>query len=60
MINQLRNPRTTFLDVAKDCFTSINTVINYFDKMVSIARHPLTTIICINEIYTKKLTKTKY
>lgn len=60
MINSLRNPRKTFLDVAHDCFTSTQNVINHFDKRVNIARHKLTTILSFDEIYSRKLTNTKY
>lgn len=60
MINMLRNPRNTFSDVAKDCFTSITNVINHFDKRVQIQRHPLSKILCFDEIYARRLTETKY
>ncbi len=60
MINSLRNPRKTFQDAANDFFVSKQTLINYFDKYVSITRHSLSKVICLDEIYAKKLTKTKY
>lgn len=60
MINLLRNPRKTFSDVAADCFTTIPNVINHFDKRVDLQRHKLSSILCFDEIYARKLTKTKY
>ena len=60
MINSLRNPRKTFSDVAIERFTTAQTVINYFDDMVDINRHHLTNVVCFDEIYSKKLTRTKY
>lgn len=60
IINSLRNPRKTFSDVAKERFTSFSNVLNQFDKHVKLSRHPLSKVICFDEIYAKKLTKTKY
>lgn len=60
MVNMLRNPRKTFSDVADDCFTSTQNVINHFDKRVQINRHRLTKVLCFDELYGRKLTKTKY
>lgn len=60
MINMLRNPRKTFTDVARDCFTSISNVINHFDKRVQINRHTLSRVLCFDEIYARRLTETKY
>lgn len=60
MITSLKSPRKTFKDVANECYTTITNVINYFDSMVQIQRHNLTLVICIDEIYAKKLTSTKY
>ena len=60
MIISLKSPIKTFKDVANECYTTITKVINYFDSMVQIQRHNLTLVICIDEIYAKKLTSTKY
>jgi transposase len=60
VLNSLRNPRKTFQDAANDYFISKQTVINYFDRYVQLNRHQLTKIICFDEVYAKKLTKTKY
>ena len=60
MINSLRNPRRTFQDTSKDYYTSTQHVIDIFDKMVQLDRHKLTKVLCFDEIYSKKLTKTKY
>ncbi|MEE3344894.1 MAG: ISL3 family transposase [Bacilli bacterium] len=60
IINSLRNPRKTFSDVSKERFTSIPTVQSKFDEHVKLDRHILNKVICFDEIYAKKLTKTKY
>ena len=60
MINSLRNQRKTFSDVAGECFTTTPNVIHHFDKRVQLSRHNLTRVICFDEIYSKKLTRTKY
>jgi len=60
MINSLRNPRKTFTDVSTEYFTPLSTVINYFDRHIQLKRHQLTKVICFDEIYARKLTKTKY
>ena len=60
MINQLRNPRKTFSEVAKEHFTTTQHVIDIFDEMVQLNRHQLSKVVCFDEIYSKKLTKTKY
>ena len=56
MINQLRNPRKTFSEVAKEHFTTTQHVIDIFDEMVQLNRHHLTKVVCFDEIYSKKLT----
>lgn len=60
MINSLRNPRRTFLDTSKEYYIPSATVIKLFDNMVQLDRHKLTKVLCFDEIYSKKLTKTKY
>lgn len=60
MIKSLKEFRKTFKDAANERYTTITNVVNYFDSMVQIPRHNLTKVICIDEIYAKKLTSTKY
>lgn len=60
MIKSLKAPRKTFKDVANERYTTITNVVNYFDSLVQISRHNLTKVICIDEIYARKLTSTKY
>jgi len=60
MIELLRNPKLTFSEVAAECFTTVPNVINHFDKRVDLNRHHLSSIICFDEIYARRLTKTKY
>lgn len=60
MINSLRNPRKTFSDVSKEYFISLPTVIRTFDEDVNLQEHPLSKVLCFDEIYARKLTSTKY
>ena len=60
MLNSLRNFRITFKDISNDYFIPINTVQYYFDKCVDLSRHTLSKVMCFDEIYSRKLTKTKY
>jgi transposase len=60
ILYSLRNFRNTFSDVAIDSFTSTQSIINIFDECVNLSRHRLTKVLCFDEIYGKKLTKTKY
>lgn len=60
ILDKLRSHTTTFTDVSKDFNVSIQTVINVFDNYVSSSRLPYDEAICIDEIYTNKLTKRKY
>ncbi len=60
MLNTLRSPRKTFLDVSREFNVPPTSVIRSFDEHVSIHRHTLTEVICFDEIYSNKLTRTKY
>ncbi len=60
ILEKLRSHTATFSSVAKDLNVSITTVINVFDKFVYPKRLKLPNVLCIDEIYTNKLTHRKY
>ena len=60
ILEKLRSHTATFSSVSKDLHASVQTVINVFDKYVEGARLPFSEVICIDEIYTNKLTRKKY
>ena len=60
IMEKLRSHTATFTSVAKDFNVSTQTVVNVFDNYASSSRLPLDEAICIDEIYTNKLTKKKY
>ena len=60
IMEKLRSHTTTFTSVSRDLNVSIQTVVNVFDHYSSGSRLPLDEAICIDEIYTNKLTKKKY
>ena len=55
VIDALRSHTATFTSVAKEFKLTIQTVMNIFDTWVDCKRKTLTSIICIDEIYTNKL-----
>lgn len=60
VLEKLRSHTSTFSSVARDLNLSVQGVINIFDKYVNASRLTLPTIICMDEIYTNRLTKKKY
>ena len=60
ILEKLRSHTATFTSVSKDLHTSIQTVINVFDKYVIGTRLSFGEVICMDEIYTNKLTNKKY
>ena len=60
ILEKLRSHTSTFTSAAKDLNVSIQTVVNVFDNYVSGTRLKLSEVICIDEIYTNKLTSKKY
>ena len=60
ILEKLRSHTSTFTSVSKDLNVSIQTVVNVFDNYVSGTRLKLSEVICIDEIYTNKLTSKKY
>ena len=59
-MEKLRSHTATFTSVSKDLNVSIQTIINVFDKYASDTRLQFEEVICIDEIYTNKLTSKKY
>ena len=59
-LEKLRSHTSTFTSVSKDLNVSIQTVVNVFDNYVSDSRLNFGEVICIDEIYTNKLTSKKY
>lgn len=59
-LDKLRSHTSTFATVARDLNLSTNSVINIFDKYVMAPRLQFSEVICIDEIYTNKLTHKKY
>ena len=60
ILEKLRSHTATFTSVAKDLNVSIQTVVNDFDNYINGSRLPFDEVICIDEIYTNKLTSKKY
>lgn len=60
ILEKLRSHTATFTSVSKDLNVSIQTVVNVFDNYVNGTRLQFGEIICIDEIYTNKLTPKKY
>lgn len=60
ILENLRKNRKTFKDISNELFIPHTSVIRCFDEHVNIPRHNLTKVLCFDEIYSKKLTKTKY
>ena len=60
ILNSLKDLNKTYKQVAKDFHVSSTFVQNVFDKHVSIDPKPLPSILSVDEIYARKLTKTKY
>lgn len=60
ILEKLRSHTSTFTSVAKDLNVSIQIVVNVFDNYVSSSRLKFREVICIDEIYTNKLTSKKY
>jgi len=60
ILESLRKQRKTFKDVSNELFIPQTSVIRCFDEHINLERHKLTKVLCFDEIYAKKLTKTKY
>ena len=60
ILNALRDKTRTYSSVAKEFGVSPTYVVNLFDKKVDLKRLILPQVLCIDEVYSKKLTKHSY
>ncbi|MDE7161395.1 MAG: transposase, partial [Anaeroplasmataceae bacterium] len=60
ILESLRDKNKTYSSVAKEYDVSVTYVQNLFDKKVSLKRLSLPTVLCIDEVYARRLTKHKY
>ncbi len=60
IVNSLRDKTRTFSSVAKEYNVSVTYVQNLFDSWVDLRRLSLPTVLCIDEVYAKKLTRKSY
>ena len=60
ILDKLKSHTATYSSVSHDLNVSIQLVINVFDKFVKPKPLGLSNVICIDEIYTNKLTSRKY
>ena len=60
VLNDLKSHTSTFSSIAASYNISTQNAINIFDKYIHARRLVLPEILCMDEIYTKKLTKHKY
>lgn len=60
ILDKLKSHTATYSSVSRDLNVSIQYVINTFDKFVNPSIPKLSNIICMDEIYTKKLSSRKY
>lgn len=60
ILNALRDKTRTYSSVAKEYDVSVSYVVNLFDTKVDLRRLKLPTVLCIDEVYSKKLVKNSY
>lgn len=60
ILEELRDYNASYTSVAKRMGLSITSVINTFDAKVDISRGFLTPVLCVDEVYSKRLGYTKY
>lgn len=60
ILDDLRNPHTTFKEVANRYKVSPTTAASVFDQHVNIPRRKLSQYICLDEVYAFKSHKSKY
>lgn len=60
ILNELRNINSTYSSVAKRYEVSPTYVIDLFDSKVNLKRNKLTQVLCIDEVYSKKLSRYAY
>ena len=60
ILEALKDKTRTYTSIAKEFNVSSTYVMNLFDKKVDIKREPLPHVLAIDEVYSKRLTRTKY
>lgn len=60
VLKELKEPNATFTSVASHHNISVTQTQRIFDRFVQIPRQPLTTILCMDEVYTETSKKSKY
>jgi len=60
ILDRLRDVKSTFMGLALEYHSTPTSIMYLFDRYVNVKRHTLSKIVSIDEIYAKKLTKTKY
>ena len=60
ILNALRDKTRTYTSVAKEFNVSTSYVIDMFDRKVDLKRLQMPQVLCIDEVYAKKLTKHSY
>ena len=60
ILNSLRSITRTYSSVAKEFDVSTSYVLNLFDSKVDLKRLSLPEVICVDEVYLKKLVKNSY
>ena len=60
ILNALRDKTKTYSAVAKEFGVSTTYIVNLFDYKVDLKRLTLPQVLCIDEVYAKKLTKHSY
>lgn len=60
ILQALRDKTKTYSAIAKEYDVSPTYVINLFDQKVDLKRQKLPQVLCIDEVYSKRLTKTSY
>lgn len=60
ILEALRDNTKTYSTIATEFNVSPTYVINLFDKKVDLKRLNMPTVLCIDEVYSKRLTKTSY
>ena len=56
----LKDINVTYTSIANRFNVSPTFVINLFDKKVDIKRNKLTTVVCVDEVYSRKISRTSY
>ena len=60
ILKVLKSINTTYTDVGKKFNVSTTYVVNLFDRKVELKRLPLSPIICVDEVYSKRLSYHHY